>query len=46
MLILKIGKRETMERTEQPNQEIIKTLSEKENYKYLGIFEVDINKQR
>ena len=29
-----------------PNQESIRTLGEKENYKYLGILEVDIIKQR
>ena len=27
------------------NQEIIRTLGEKENYKYLGLLKVDINKQ-
>ena len=29
---MKSGKRQTMEGTELPNQEIIKTLGEKENY--------------
>ena len=32
------GKRETTEGLEQPNQERIKTLREKENYKHLKIF--------
>ena len=33
-----------MEKTEQPNQECIKTLEEKENYTYFGIFEVNATK--
>ena len=39
------GKRNTTERIEQPNQEIIRTLGEKENYKYLGILKKDNIKQ-
>ena len=34
-----------MKGIELPNQEIIGTLREKENYKYLGILEVDTIKQ-
>ena len=45
MLIMKCWKRETMERIEQPNQESIRMLEEKENYKYLEILEVNIIKQ-
>ena len=36
---------ETMKWIELPNQEYIWSLEEKENYKYLGILEVDIIKQ-
>ena len=39
--IIKSGKRETMEGIELPNQERIRTLGEKLNYKYLGILELD-----
>ena len=46
MLIRKSGKRETTEGTELLNQESIRTLEEKENYKYLEILEADTNKQR
>ena len=45
MLIKKSGNKEIKERIEQPNQERIKTLEEKENYKYLGILEEDTIKQ-
>ena len=38
IFIMKSGKGET-------NQETIRTLAEKENYKYLGIFEVDTIKK-
>ena len=40
-------KRETIhaERIEQPNQEKIRTLGEKETYKHLGILEADTIKQ-
>ena len=37
VLMMKIGKRETMEGIELPKQESIGTLREKETYKYLGI---------
>ena len=43
-LIMKRGKREIIEGTELPNQESIRTLEEKNNYKYLGILESDTNK--
>ena len=45
MLIKKSEKRETTEGTELPNQEKIRMLGEKENYKYLGILEADTIKQ-
>ena len=41
MLIMKSGKRETTEGIQLSNQESIRTLGEKENYKYLGMLEVD-----
>ena len=41
MLIIKSGKWENLDEIEQPNQESIKMIWEKKNYKYLGIFEVD-----
>ena len=41
MVIMKSWKRETTERTEQPNQKNTRTLGEKENYKYLEIWEAD-----
>ena len=37
--------KKTMEGIELPNQENIRILGEKENYKYLGIFKVDTIKQ-
>ena len=43
MLLMKSGKRETMEGIELPN--IIRTLEEKEDYEYLGILEADALKQ-
>ena len=43
--MLKNEKRETTKETEQPDQENIKMLTIKENYKYLGILEVDTIKQ-
>ena len=46
MLIMNKGKRETTEGIELPNQENIKTLGENESYKYLGILEADMIKQR
>ena len=42
VLIMKNGKRETMERIELPNQERIGTLVENENYKYQGILKVSM----
>ena len=45
MLIMKSRKRQIMERKELPNQEGIRTLREKENYKYLGILNSDTIKQ-
>ena len=41
----KKGKKETSEGIELPSQEKIRTLGEKENYKYLGILEADMIKQ-
>ena len=41
MLIMKIRKRHWVEGIELPNQDKIRTLGEKETYKYLGIVEVD-----
>ena len=42
---MKSGKRESVERIERPNKECFRTLGEKENYNYLGIFKVDTIKQ-
>ena len=42
---MKSGKRQITEGIELPIHERIKTLEEKENYKYLGIGEADIIKQ-
>ena len=42
---MKSGKRQITEGIELPNQEKIRMLGEKENYKYLGILEVDTTKQ-
>ena len=39
---MRTGKRQMTERIELPNQEKIKTLGEKETYKYLGILDADI----
>ena len=41
ILIMKSGKRHRMEGIEQSNEDKIRTLREKETYKYLGILEVD-----
>ena len=41
MIEIKSREREGAERIELPNQEKIRTLDEKENYKYLGILEAD-----
>ena len=45
MLIMKSGKRYMTKGMELPNQEKIRTLEEKETYKYLEILEADIIKQ-
>ena len=45
MLIMTCGKRQITEGIELPNQERIRTLGEKENYKYLGILETDTTSQ-
>ena len=45
MLVMKSVERHITERVELPNQTVIRTLREKETYKYLGIFETDAIKQ-
>ena len=45
MLVMKSDKRYLTDRMELPNQDKIRTLGEKETYKYLGILEADIIKQ-
>ena len=45
MLIIKGEKRHITEGIELPNQEKIRTLGEKETYRYLGILEADTIKQ-
>ena len=45
MLVMKSGKRHLTDGMELPNQDKIKTLREKETYKYLGILEADTIKQ-
>ena len=45
LLLMKSRKWHMTEGIELPNQEKIRTLGEKENYKYLGILEVDTIKQ-
>ena len=45
MLIMRSGKRQMTEEIELSNQEKIRTLGEKETYKYLGILEADTIKQ-
>ena len=42
--ITRDGKKQIMEGIELPNQERIRMLTEKENYKYLGILEAEIIK--
>ena len=42
---MKSGKRHLTDRMELSNQDKIKTLGEKETYKYLGILEADDMKQ-
>ena len=46
MLIMKSGKWQTTEEIEQPNQEKIRTLREKETYRYLGILEADTSRDK
>ena len=45
MLVRKSDKRHLTDRMEQPNQDKIRTLGEKETYKYLGILKADTIKQ-
>ena len=45
LLVMKSGKRRITDRMELPNQDKIRTLGEKETYKYLGILEADTIKQ-
>ena len=45
MLVMKSGKWHMTDGMELPNQDKIRTLSENENYKYLGILETDTIKQ-
>ena len=45
VLKMKSEKRQTAERIDLPNQEIMRTLEEKENFNYLGIFEANTIKQ-
>ena len=44
-LIMKSGKRHLTDGMELPSQDKIRTLGEKETYKYLGILEADTIKQ-
>ena len=45
MLVMKSDKRHLTDGMELPNQDKIRTLGEKEMYKYLGILEADTIKQ-
>ena len=45
MLVMKSGKRHLTDGMELPNQDKIRTLGEKETYKYLGVLEADTIKQ-
>ena len=45
MLVIKSGKCHLTDGMEQPNQPKIRTLGEKESYKYLSILEADTTKQ-
>ena len=45
MLVMKSGKWHLTDGMELPNQDKIRTLGEKETYKYLGILEADTIKQ-
>ena len=42
MLVMKSGKRHITDRMELPNQDKIRTVGEKDIYKYLGILKADI----
>ena len=46
MLVIKSGKKETRNGIELPNQKRIRTLREKKNCKYLGIFEAIASNKR
>ena len=43
---MKINKRETIEGIELLNQESIRTIGEKDNYKYLEVLEADTIKKK
>ena len=45
MLVMKNGKQQLTEGMEQPNQDNIRTLGEKETYKQMGILEANTIKQ-
>ena len=45
MLVMKSGKRHLTDGIELPNKDKIKSLTENETYKYLGILEADTIKQ-
>ena len=45
MLVMTSGKRDMTDGMELPNQDKIRTLGEKQTYKYLGILEADTIKQ-
>ena len=45
MIVMKSGKRHLTDGMELPNQDKIRTLAEKETYKYLDILEADTIKQ-
>ena len=45
MLVITQGERKLMNGIQLPNQDTIKSLDEKESYKYLGILEADNIKQ-
>ena len=45
MLIMKSGKRHLTDGMELPNQDKIRTLEEKETYKYFGVLEANTIKQ-
>ena len=45
MVVMKSVKRHMTDGAELPNQAVIRTLGEKDTYKYLGILEADTTKQ-